>query len=127
MKNRLVEHLSLLRNQRDPLSKTSDSDVAKRHSIDQHLALLRIVDPQLKSKTLEDYGAAYLLIGPVEMLLYPAIIWACGADRYLALGITLTSIAFILFFVARLAAKGSPSVSFDAALPADSISRRTIC
>lgn len=33
------------------------------------MALLRIVDPQAKSKTLDDYGLAYIPIAPVEILL----------------------------------------------------------
>lgn len=33
------------------------------------IALLRIVDPQLKSRTLDDYGLAYIPIAPVEVLL----------------------------------------------------------
>lgn len=33
------------------------------------MALLRIVDPEAKSKTLEDYGLAYIPIAPVEILL----------------------------------------------------------
>ena len=33
------------------------------------IALLRIVDPKLKSKTMEDYAMAYLPIAPIEILL----------------------------------------------------------
>jgi ESS family glutamate:Na+ symporter len=33
------------------------------------ITLLRVVDPELKSGTLEDYGLAYILISPVELLL----------------------------------------------------------
>jgi len=33
------------------------------------MALLRIVDPEAKSKTLDDYGLAYIPIAPVEILL----------------------------------------------------------
>jgi len=33
------------------------------------MALLRIVDPDAKSKTLDDYGLAYIPIAPVEILL----------------------------------------------------------
>jgi ESS family glutamate:Na+ symporter len=33
------------------------------------ITLLRVVDPRLRSRTLEDYGLAYLFIGPVEMVL----------------------------------------------------------
>ncbi len=33
------------------------------------VTLLRIVDPEFKSKTLEDYGVAYILISFLEILL----------------------------------------------------------
>lgn len=33
------------------------------------MALLRIVDPDAKSRTLDDYGLAYIPIAPVEILL----------------------------------------------------------
>ena len=33
------------------------------------MALLRIVDPDSKSRTLDDYGLAYIPIAPVEILL----------------------------------------------------------
>ena len=33
------------------------------------IALLRIVDPKMRSKTLEDYALAYLPIAPVEILI----------------------------------------------------------
>ncbi len=65
------------------------------------VALLRVVDPQMRSQTLEDYGKAYVLIGPIELALYPAIIWACGRDAYLALGIGLTALAGTLFMASR--------------------------
>jgi glutamate:Na+ symporter, ESS family len=90
------------------------------------VALLRVVDPQLKSRTLEDYGGAYLIIGPAEMLLYPAIIWACSGGQYLVAGLLLTALAGILLAAARLAANGSTGVGFEPALSAESIPERTI-
>jgi glutamate:Na+ symporter, ESS family len=38
-------------------------------SVATGVALLRIVDPRLKSKTLEDFGMAYVGIAPVEIFL----------------------------------------------------------
>jgi ESS family glutamate:Na+ symporter len=38
-------------------------------SVATGIALLRIVDPRNRSRTLEDFGLAYLGVGPVEILL----------------------------------------------------------
>jgi glutamate:Na+ symporter, ESS family len=65
------------------------------------VSLVRAADPQLRSRTLEDYGAAYLVIGPVEMMLYPAIIWACLSGRSTEAGILLSAAAAVLFLLAR--------------------------
>jgi ESS family glutamate:Na+ symporter len=65
------------------------------------VALLRIVDPKLESNTLEDYGAAYFVIGPVELVLYPIIIWATAVNGQAALGIILTLLAAALLLAAR--------------------------
>jgi ESS family glutamate:Na+ symporter len=37
------------------------------------ITLLRVADPELKSKTLEDYGLAYVFIAPVEIALLVAL------------------------------------------------------
>jgi ESS family glutamate:Na+ symporter len=91
------------------------------------VALLRIVDPKLKSHTLEDYGAAYILIGPAELMLYPAIIWACGAGKYVGIGIVLTVLGGLMFAAARYAARGAKGLRFDGTIAVDSIEGQTIC
>ena len=68
------------------------------------VAMLRVVDPRLKSETLEDYGAAYLVIGPVELVLYPTIIWACAYGVALPLSLILTLLAAGLLLAARATA-----------------------
>jgi ESS family glutamate:Na+ symporter len=75
------------------------------------VALLRVVDPQYKSHTLEDYGTACLVISPIELLLYPAIIWACASGFFVTAGITLTVISLVLFLAAfRIAGTCRPSL-----------------
>lgn len=88
------------------------------------VALLRVVDPQYRSRTLEDYGTACLVISPVELLLYPAIVWACASGHFLAAGISLTIISAMLFLAAfRIACECSPSLPVVAV---DSIKGQTI-
>ncbi|MCZ2257424.1 sodium/glutamate symporter [Sporosarcina sp. G11-34] len=53
------------------------------------MALLRIVDPEAKSKTLDDYGLAYIPIAPVEILLITfAPLLVLNSQGYLFVGIT---------------------------------------
>jgi hypothetical protein len=79
---------------------------------------------QYRSRTLEDYGTACLVISPVELLLYPAIVWACASGHILAAGITLTIISAVLFLAAfRIACECSPSLPVVAV---DSIKGQTV-
>ena len=52
------------------------------------IALLRIVDPKLSSKTMEDYALAYLPIAPLEILLitFVPVLFANGMGLWLLLG-----------------------------------------
>lgn len=54
------------------------------------MALLRIVDPESKSKTLDDYGLAYIPIAPVEILLITfAPLFVVNSQGFSFVGITL--------------------------------------
>jgi len=66
------------------------------------VALLRVVDPGYRSRTLEDYGTSYLVIGPVEMMAYPLIIWACTAGFTTPMALALTLIAIVLLLATRV-------------------------
>jgi len=81
------------------------------------VALLRTIDPQFRSRALEDYGAAYIVIGPIEMMLYPAIVWACVAGHSLAVGMLLTLAAAVLFGSARCRAPDAASAAGPSAEP----------
>jgi ESS family glutamate:Na+ symporter len=52
------------------------------------IALLRIVDPKLSSKAMEDYDLAYLPIAPLEILLitFVPVLFANGMGVWLLLG-----------------------------------------
>ena len=52
------------------------------------IALLRIVDPKLSSKAMEDYALAYLPIAPLEILLitFVPVLFANGMGVWLLLG-----------------------------------------
>jgi ESS family glutamate:Na+ symporter len=60
------------------------------------VALLRVVDPRFRTSVLKDYGTAYFVIGPVEVLMYPAIIAALLAGHHVAAGLLLVAIATAL-------------------------------
>ncbi|TXL66834.1 sodium:glutamate symporter [Cerasibacillus terrae] len=63
------------------------------------IALLRIVDPDGKSKTLDDYGLAYIPIAPVEVLLVtfgPLLV--IQGQAWTFIGITLLA-SFLIFFI----------------------------
>lgn len=65
------------------------------------IALLRIVDPELKSNTLEDYGLAYLAINPVDILvvtLAPALMVA-GQHWLFTLATIGFGIAILIFTI----------------------------
>ena len=62
------------------------------------IALLRIVDPKLQSKSLDDFGMAYLPIAPVEIILISAvpIAFSGGWGLWLSLGCIGLSVALLL-------------------------------
>src|SRR5699024_5579779 len=64
------------------------------------IALLRIVDPHAKSKTLDDYGLAYIPIAPVEiMLIIFGPLFIINSQSFLFVGLCLLASA-IIFFIA---------------------------
>ena len=72
-------------------------------SVATSIALLRMVDPELDSRTLEDFGLAYLPVVPVEtasVALTPLIViagfgWAVGAG-WTAIGLVALALPFVL-------------------------------
>ncbi|MBQ2598916.1 MAG: sodium:glutamate symporter, partial [Bacteroidales bacterium] len=67
------------------------------------IALLRIVDPKMQSKAMDDYALAYLPCAPVEILLitFVPILFAAGQGLWLMLGCLVLSL-LILFLANRL-------------------------
>jgi ESS family glutamate:Na+ symporter len=67
------------------------------------IALLRIVDPKMMSKALDDYALAYLPCAPVEILLITIvpIMFTAGQGAWLML-ICLAISAVLLFLASRL-------------------------
>lgn len=64
------------------------------------IALLRIVDPHAKSKTLDDYGLAYIPIAPVEIMLITfGPLFIINSQSFLFVGLCLLASA-IIFFIA---------------------------
>ena len=63
------------------------------------IALLRIVDPKMQSKALDDYALAYLPAAPVEILLisFVPILFVNGMGLWLSLGCLILSILLLLF------------------------------
>ncbi|WP_194242773.1 hypothetical protein [Gimesia benthica] len=59
--------------------------------------LLRIVDPQLKSKTLQDYGLAFVGISPLEILLIVVVPPLVARQIILAPAIVIVVIAAACF------------------------------
>lgn len=60
------------------------------------ILLLRIVDPQLRSKTLQDYGLAFVGISPLEILLIVVVPPLVASQMILAPAITLTILSIVL-------------------------------
>ena len=67
------------------------------------IALLRIVDPKLFSKAMDDYAMAYLPIAPIEILLitFVPILFVNGFGLWLSLGCIMLS-ALILLLAWRM-------------------------
>lgn len=66
------------------------------------VALVRVIDPRHDSNAVEDYGTSFLILGPLEMILYPIVIWACGAHWMTTAGLGLALISLCFFIFARL-------------------------
>ena len=67
------------------------------------IALLRIVDPKMQSKAMDDYALAYLPCAPVEILLitFVPILFSAGKGLWLMLGCLVLSL-LILWLAKRL-------------------------
>lgn len=67
------------------------------------IALLRIVDPKLESKAMDDYALAYLPIAPVEILIitFAPVLFVNGMGVWLLLGLLLFS-AFLLLLAKKI-------------------------
>ncbi|MFD1927458.1 sodium/glutamate symporter [Sporosarcina siberiensis] len=64
------------------------------------MALLRIVDPDAKSKTLDDYGLAYIPIAPVEIMLITfAPLLVINSQSWVFVGITFV-FAIVIYLMA---------------------------
>jgi ESS family glutamate:Na+ symporter len=65
------------------------------------IALIRIVDPKLASKAMDDYALAYLPIAPVEILLitFVPIMFMNGMGLWLSLGCLALSALIVLLAV----------------------------
>jgi ESS family glutamate:Na+ symporter len=63
------------------------------------IALIRIVDPKLESKAMDDYAMAYLPIAPVEILIitFVPVLFVNGLALWLLLGLLLLSFLIVLF------------------------------
>ena len=80
------------------------------------IALLRVVDPEMKSKTLDDYGLAYLPIAMVEIVMLSTLpLWVAGGAVWQP-GLLLTGVAAALLVVSW------KTIGF---FPADPVARRT--
>jgi ESS family glutamate:Na+ symporter len=62
------------------------------------IALIRIVDPKLLSKAMDDYALAYLPIAPIEILLitFVPILFVNGSGVWLMLGCLIFSLLLLL-------------------------------
>ena len=62
------------------------------------IALLRIVDPKLSSKAMDDYAMAYLPIAPIEILLitFVPILFVNGLGVWLLLACLVLSLLILL-------------------------------
>ncbi|MPM37971.1 hypothetical protein SDC9_84593 [bioreactor metagenome] len=67
------------------------------------IALLRIVDPKLESKAMDDYALAYLPIAPVEILIitFVPVLFVNGMGVWLLLGL-LVFAAFVLLLAKKM-------------------------
>ncbi len=63
------------------------------------IALIRIVDPKLESKAMDDYAMAYLPIAPVEILIitFVPVLFVNGLGLWLLLSLLLLSFLIVLF------------------------------
>lgn len=62
------------------------------------IALIRIVDPKMASKAMDDYALAYLPIAPVEILLitFVPILFVSGYGAWLMAGCILLALLLLL-------------------------------
>ena len=75
------------------------------------IALLRIVDPELKSNTLNDFGLAFIVIAPVELMLITfSPVMVVNSQSWLFITITL---GFTILISALAIKKGWFKIRLD--------------
>ncbi len=65
------------------------------------IMLLRVVDPRFRSRTLEDFGLAYLLIGPVEISLIVFLPPIAAGHAVIIPGLVLAIVALLCIVASR--------------------------
>jgi ESS family glutamate:Na+ symporter len=66
------------------------------------IILLRVVDPRLRTRTLEDYGISYVLVVPLEIALLVLLPWLVGQGIILVPAIVLVLAAIGCVLLSRL-------------------------
>jgi ESS family glutamate:Na+ symporter len=66
------------------------------------VTLLRVVDPKLQTRTLEDYGLAYVAIAPIEIALLVALPWLVAREIILVPALVLIGAALACILLSRL-------------------------
>lgn len=74
------------------------------------VALLRVADPRGETRVLADYGMAFIAIGPLEAVLYTAVLAALAAGYLLQAGIALLLLAGVLTGLAIYRARTAAAV-----------------
>ena len=82
------------------------------------IMLLRVVDPKLRSQTLEDYGLAYLAISPCDIVLLVVLPWLVAMRIIVIPGMVLIAI-FVVCMLASAYLIGWNSQPPDAARPGE--------
>jgi ESS family glutamate:Na+ symporter len=66
------------------------------------VTLLRVVDPRLQTRTLEDYGLAYVAIAPIDIALIVALPWLVAREIILVPALVLIAGALACILLSRL-------------------------
>lgn len=82
------------------------------------VTLLRIVDPEMKSGTLDDFGTAYTLQSIIELFLITMVPVFCVSIGVIPIGAVLTTIALGMLLLCKIK-YGSYSLPMDALRPGE--------